>query len=105
MLVAVTERTREIGIRKAIGAKRRDIFLQFVMESILITLSGALLGITLGTLASWGIMSALKLEAVIAYNAAAIACLVALLVGLFFGVYPAVRASRLDPVEALRFEV
>ncbi|MBU0630128.1 MAG: ABC transporter permease [Candidatus Margulisbacteria bacterium] len=105
MLVAVTERTREIGIRKAIGAKRRDIFLQFVMESILITISGAVLGISIGTLASWGIMSALKLEAVIAYNAAAIACFVALIVGLFFGVYPAMRAARLDPVDALRFEV
>ncbi len=104
MLVAVTERTREIGIRKAIGAKQRDIFLQFVMESIVITLSGALFGILLGTLAAWGIMSALKLSAVIAWNAAGVACLVAVLVGLFFGVYPAMRASRLDPVEALRFE-
>jgi putative ABC transport system permease protein len=104
MLVAVTERTREIGIRKAIGAKQRDIFFQFVMESVLITLTGALAGILLGTLASWGIMAALHLSAVIAWNAAGLACLVALLVGLFFGVYPAMRAARLDPVEALRFE-
>ena len=104
MLVAVTERTREIGIRKAVGAKQRDIFFQFVMESIVITLGGAVLGILLGTLAAWGIMAALRIQAVIAWNAAGIACLVALLVGLFFGVYPAMRAARLDPVEALRFE-
>ena len=105
MLVAVTERTREIGIRKAIGAKRRDIFLQFVMESIVITMTGALIGIMIGTLSAWAIMAFLKMEAVIAWGAAYLACLVALLVGTFFGVYPAMRASRLDPVEALRFEV
>ncbi len=104
MLVAVTERTREIGIRKAIGAKQRDIFLQFVFESILITMSGAVCGIAVGTLAAWGIMAALKLEAVIAWGAVNIACLVAFLVGTFFGVYPAMRAARLNPVEALRFE-
>jgi putative ABC transport system permease protein len=105
MLVAVTERTREIGIRKAIGAKRRDIFLQFVIESVLITMSGAFLGITIGTLAAWGIMTWLKMSAVIAWGAVYMACLVAFLVGTFFGVYPAMRAARLDPVEALRFEV
>ncbi len=104
MLVAVTERTREIGIRKAIGAKQRDIFLQFVFESILITMSGALIGIAIGTLSAWGIMAYIKLEAVIAWGAAYMACMVALLVGIFFGVYPAMRAARLDPVEALRFE-
>jgi putative ABC transport system permease protein len=105
MLVAVTERTREIGIRKAIGAKQRDIFLQFVAESILITMSGAVIGIIIGTLAATGIMFALKLQAVIAWGAVYLACLVAFLVGTFFGVYPAMRAARLDPVEALRFEV
>jgi len=105
MLVSVTERTREIGIRKAIGAKRSDIFIQFVFESVLITMTGAVIGIMIGTLAAWGIMAVLKLEAVIAWNAAYYACLVAFLVGTFFGVYPAMRAARLDPVEALRYEV
>jgi len=105
MLVAVTERTREIGIRKSIGAKRRDIFLQFVFESVLITMTGAIIGIIIGTAAAWGIMTYLKLEAVIAWNAAITACAVAFLVGTFFGVYPAMRAAALDPVEALRFEV
>jgi putative ABC transport system permease protein len=104
MLVAVTERTREIGIRKAIGAKRQDIFLQFVFESIIITVSGALIGILVGTLTAWGIMVYMKLAAVIAWGAASIACLVAFMVGTFFGVYPAMRAARLDPVDALRFE-
>ena len=105
MLVAVTERTREIGVRKAIGAKKRDIFLQFVFESILITMSGAIIGILLGTLTAWGAMSFLKMEAVIAWGAVLIACLVAFLVGTFFGVYPAMRAAALEPVDALRFEV
>jgi putative ABC transport system permease protein len=105
MLVAVTERTREIGIRKSIGAKRTDIFLQFVFESVLITMTGAVIGILIGTLAAWGIMSYLKLEAVIAWNAAITACVVAFIVGTFFGVYPAMRAARLSPVDALRYEV
>ena len=65
----------------------------------------AFLGIALGTLSAWGIMSFLKMEAVIAWGAVYLACLVAFLVGTFFGVYPAMRASKLDPVEALRFEV
>ncbi|KAF0133728.1 MAG: hypothetical protein FD145_1118 [Candidatus Saganbacteria bacterium] len=105
MLVAVSERTREIGIRKAIGAKKSDIFFQFVSESILITLSGAIIGIMLGTLASWGIMSFFKLDAVIAWNAALISCIVAFIVGIFFGVYPAMQAAKLNPVDALRYEV
>ena len=105
MLVAVSERTREIGIRKAIGAKRRDIFLQFVFESILITMTGAVIGVVVGTLAAWGIMVSLRLEAVIAWSAVYIACLVAFIIGVFFGVYPAMRAARLSPVDALRSEL
>ncbi len=104
MLVAVTERTREIGIRKAIGAKQRDIFFQFVFESVLITMTGAIIGILVGTLSAWGIMTALKMDAVIAWGAVISACLVAFLIGTFFGVYPAMRASKLSPVDALRFE-
>jgi len=102
MLVTVAERTREIGIRKAIGAKNRDIFYQFLIESIFISLSGTLLGIILGTGAAFGIMTVLKLESVIAYWAGTFACLSAILIGGFFGVCPAMRAARLDPVEALR---
>lgn len=105
MLVAVTERTREIGIRKALGAKNKDIFMQFLAESILITLSGAFIGVLIGTGFAGLVMFYLKLQAVIAYYAAFIACFVALLVGIFFGVYPAMRASRLNPVDALRFEL
>ncbi|MFA5839482.1 MAG: ABC transporter permease [Candidatus Margulisiibacteriota bacterium] len=105
MLVAVSERTREIGIRKAIGAKQRDIFMQFILEAVLITVVGAIIGIFIGTLAAWGIMAALKMKAVIAWQAAAIACFGALLVGTFFGVYPAMRAAALNPIDALRSDV
>ncbi|MFA6432179.1 MAG: FtsX-like permease family protein, partial [Candidatus Margulisiibacteriota bacterium] len=81
------------------------IFLQFVVESVLITMTGAIVGIFFGTLAAWGIMSFLKMEAVIAYGAIWMSCLVAVLVGLFFGVYPAMRAARMNPVDALRYEI
>jgi putative ABC transport system permease protein len=104
MLVAVNERIREIGIRKAIGAKRSDIAIQFLVESTIISLIGGLLGIFFGILGGFLIMFFIKGELVIAYWAVFLATTVSAAVGIFFGVYPAVRASRLDPVEALRYE-
>ncbi len=105
MLVSVTERTREIGIRKAVGARRSDVAVQFLIESATMALVGGLLGVLFGVFvaktvtALIGMPSAIKLWAVLAGLA------VATSVGLFFGVYPARRAARLDPIAALRFEL
>jgi putative ABC transport system permease protein len=108
MLVSVTERTREIGIRRAIGAKRRDILLQFVAEAVLMTLGGGILGVLIGwTVAYFGDGASVDgdiIETVIETHIAFIALAVSVAVGLFFGIYPAVRAASLNPIEALRHE-
>ena len=104
MLVSVTERTREIGIRMAIGARPQDIRTQFLVESVLISLLGGLLGLGAGWLCGW--LGALFGEwpFVISVYPALLACGFSLLIGLSFGLYPALRAAKLDPVEALRYE-
>lgn len=104
MLVAVNERVREIGVRKAIGAKSRDIILQFLVESMMISLLGGILGILLGLLGAFLIMFAINGVLVIAWWAVVLATVVSAAVGIFFGVYPAMRAAALDPVIALRYE-
>jgi putative ABC transport system permease protein len=105
MLVSVTERTREIGLRKAVGAKRKDILGQFLIEAITLALFGGLLGIALGTSGAQGISSLLdNFSAVVGIDAILISILFSMVVGLFFGIYPAYRASRLNPIDALRYE-
>jgi putative ABC transport system permease protein len=104
MLVAVNERIREIGVRKAIGAKRRDIILQFLVESMMISLIGGILGIIAGLTGAFLIMFVIKGTLVIAWWAVVLATVVSAAVGIFFGVYPAMRAAALDPVVALRYE-
>ena len=105
MLVAVAERTREIGVRKAIGASRRDILIQFLIEAIFLSIIGGLLGLALGWGGSRLLPSAVPtIRTVISIPAVIIALSFALLVGVFFGVYPATKAAKLDPIEALRSE-
>jgi len=105
MLVSVNERTREIGIRKAVGARRRDILMQFLIEAIALTGTGGILGILLG----WGITEVVKrfqpdVLVVITAGTVAVAVGVSVAIGVIFGLYPAVRAARLHPIEALRYE-
>jgi len=111
MLVSVTERTREIGIRMAVGARGRDILRQFLVESVLLSSIGGMIGFALGAGASVGITkiinsisSGTPWPIVISFKAAAISLVFAGAVGIFFGYYPARRASRLDPIDALRYE-
>lgn len=104
MLVAVTERTREIGIRKSLGAKTRVIMLQFLTESVIITLIGGLAGIILGLLGARGIGSLVGVTPVLSPGAFAVAILFSCAVGIFFGIYPARKAARLNPIEALRHD-
>jgi putative ABC transport system permease protein len=109
MLVSVTERTREIGLRKAIGARRRDILIQFLTESSLLSLIGGVIGIGLGWLIAYvvGLIAEANgtvLNPVVGLDAILLATLFSTAVGLFFGIYPANRAANLEPVEALRYE-
>jgi putative ABC transport system permease protein len=104
MLVSVTERTREIGLRKAIGAKRESILSQFLLESVVMCSVGGLLGIALGLTSVVFVAEALKVPPVVNTTAVFLAFGFSAGVGLFFGFYPAMRASRLQPIEALRYE-
>lgn len=105
MLVSVTERTREIGVRKALGARRRDILLQFLIESSILALIGGVLGIVVGIGVAKGITLAISFPSSVQLWSVFLGLFVATSVGLFFGVYPAARASRLDPIVALRAEL
>jgi putative ABC transport system permease protein len=109
MLVSVTERTREIGLRKAVGAKRRDILIQFLVEAVVLSLIGGACGILLGGVGAHIISIIARnmgqgFQALLSLKAVLIATLFSAGVGLFFGIYPARRASRLNPIEALRYE-
>jgi putative ABC transport system permease protein len=104
MLVSVTERTREIGIRKAIGARKTNILSQFVMEAIVLSEIGGLMGIVLGILAGNGVAIWLSMPVVIPYDWAVIGFVVCSIIGVVFGVYPAWKASNLDPIDSLRYE-
>ena len=104
MLVSVTERTREIGIRRAVGAKKRNVMTQFVMEAVILCQIGGLMGVVLGILG--GNMTAvyLKLTPVIPVDWVVIGLVICSIVGIVFGTYPAYKAANLDPIESLRYE-
>jgi len=108
MLISVTERTREIGIRKAIGARRRDILSQFMVEAVLVSVVGGIVGIVFGVgfsqLLSGVMVAGQVLKTVVVPESVILAFAVSAAIGVFFGIYPATRASRLNPIEALRYE-
>lgn len=104
MLVSVTERTREIGTRKALGATNGNILFQFLTESVILCLIGGIIGLTLGTILAMSVASALDITAQFTLSSIIAVLLFSSAIGIFFGVYPARKAAKLDPIEALRYE-
>ena len=104
MMISVTERTREIGVRKALGATRREILFQFLVEASSLTLLGGTIGLAVGALLAWAIAKFTPIPAAVPLWSVVAALGMSAVTGVFFGMYPATKASRLDPVEALRYE-
>ncbi len=104
MLATVTERTREIGIRRALGAKKRDIVVQFLVETVILSGSGGLVGVALGLVIPWFIARFAEMATIVTPWAPMIAFSISVSIGIIFGIYPALRAANMDPVEALRHE-
>ena len=104
MLVSVTERTREIGIRKALGARTKSVLIQFLAEAGIITLLGGIIGILVGGIGAFGIGALLGIPTKIQVSTVIVATIFSSFVGIFFGIYPAKKAARLSPIEALRHE-
>ena len=104
MLASILERTREIGLRRAVGARQGDIVRQFVVEAVMISFLGGILGITFGFAMSRVIAWLAGWSTIVTVSSILLAFVVSISVGLIFGIYPAVKAARLDPVEAIRYE-
>jgi putative ABC transport system permease protein len=100
----VTERTREIGIRRAIGAKKRNIMVQFIMEAVVLCELGGAIGVLLGAIGGNVAAHFMKMPAVIPYGWAAVGLIICSVIGIVFGTYPAYKAANLDPIESLRYE-
>jgi len=104
MMISVTERTREIGVRKALGATKREIMFQFLVEAATLTVVGGTIGLALGALIAVAIRSNTTIPASVPLWSVVVSLAASVVTGVLFGLYPAFRAARLDPVEALRFE-
>ena len=104
MLATVSERTREIGIRRALGAKKRDIIIQFLSETLILTLTGGILGIILGSIIPFLVTYFTNMPTIITAGSLIAAFGVSAIVGITFGLYPAYRAANMDPIESLRHE-
>jgi ABC-type antimicrobial peptide transport system permease subunit len=104
MLVSVTERTREIGIRMAVGARKKDILLQFLVEALVISVSGGISGVVLGILISFGVSYLGAWDTIVTRSSVFLAFFFSVMVGIVFGLYPARKASLMKPIEALRYE-
>lgn len=104
MYVSVTERTKEIGLRMSIGARGKDIMMQFLLEAILISITGGIIGVLLGFVSTWIVTATLGWPTIISQSSVLLSFFVCAVTGIFFGYYPAQKASRLDPIEALRYE-
>jgi len=104
MLVSVTERTREIGLRLAVGAKDLDVLMQFLIEAVVLSLAGGAIGVVLGLGASFAVTRLLQWSTVVTTQSILLSFGVAAAIGVFFGFYPARKAAALDPIEALRYE-
>jgi len=104
MLLSVTERTREIGVRRAVGARARDVRSQFVLEAVTLSIAGGVMGVVVGLAVAQGLSRYLKWSTTIAPGAVVLSVAIAAAVGIFFGWYPARQAARLDPIQSLRYE-
>jgi putative ABC transport system permease protein len=104
MLATVTERTREIGIRRALGARRRDIIIQFLVETVILSGAGGILGVAFGILVPLIVTHFAGMKTIVTLWSPVLAFTISALVGVVFGIYPALRAAKMDPVEALRHE-
>jgi len=104
MLASITERTREIGIRRALGAKRRDIVIQFLVETVVLSAGGGILGVLFGVIIPYIVTHAFDMKTVVTLWSLVLAFGISAAVGIIFGLYPARRAAQMDPIEALRHE-
>jgi putative ABC transport system permease protein len=104
MLASVTERTREIGIRRALGANRHDIIAQFLIETVILAGTGGLIGVAIGITVPYLVTRFAEMKTIVTFWSPLVAFGISALVGIVFGIYPALRAARMDPVEALRHE-
>ena len=104
MLATVTERTREIGVRRALGARQKDIAVQFLVETVLLSNCGGLVGVAVGIISAHAISRFAQWETIVSAWSVGVSFALSVMVGIFFGMYPALSAARLDPIEALRHE-